>query len=607
LSVRPRDMQEIALGRANYRLAVGHALAPTRFERSLSIVKGSTRPDLYSAYAPARCALPARLALVLLCGLSISAPLAGCSTTGNHASEGGGAAAPATSANTLRQPLTTEPTTLDPALVEDGTTIDLLQNIFEGLVTWDENNRIAPNLAEKWEVSPDGTVYTFHLKHGVKFHQNGREVKAADFKYSIERACDPQMKSQTASTYLKDIVGVTDRIYKNAAEVSGIKAIDDYTLQITIDAFKPYWLGNMTYPTGFVVCREEVEKNGGKVDEKSAIGTGPFILSEFRRGYQVTLTANPGYHRGRPKLDAIVRPILKDATTRLNKYEAGELDIVDVAPSDLEHVHGDPKLSGDLKAFPRAAIWYLALNQAAANSPFTKKEVRRAFAMAIDKAQIVRVALHDQAEVANGIVPPGVLGYNPDVTPLPFNPARAKVLLAQAGYPNGQGFPRLSLTFRQDMPQVSETAEVVRQQLKSNLGVEVQLSAMEWGTFLKERTARTMPFAHLRWAADYLDPQDFLSVLLHTSKKVGDQDDHPENGVGYSNSEFDRLCDTADVEHDPNKRIKEYRDAEQMAVNDAPWVPLYFQKDLELVKPRVGHLRDSLFGHLPHITTTVGP
>ncbi len=548
--------------------------------------------------------------LALVCAAAL---LPGCTVTKNPPGTGTGGGissggAVTTNANTLRYALTAEATTLDPATVQDGTTIDLLQCIFEGLVKWDEKNRIVPGMAEKWEISPDGKTYTFHIRHNVKFH-NGREMTAEDIKYSFERSCDPATKSQTASDYLKDIVGAADRIANKAgvSEISGIKVVDPYTLTITIDSPKPYWLGNMTYPTGYVVCKEEISRTGGAVSELSASGTGPFKLAEFKSNYRVVLAANPDYYGGKPKVDFIERPVMIDANLRLNNYEADKLDIVDLSPRDLDRISADPKMSSDLKEFPRAATWYLALNQDAPGSPFTKREVRQAFAMAIDKPEIIRVALKGKATLANAVVPPGMDNYAPKITPLPYDPAKAKALLAKAGYPGGSGFPTLTLSFRQDYPWVADTAQITASQLKANLGITVQLRPMEWGVFLKERTAKSMAFSHLRWGADYLDPQNFLSVLLHSSKKVNGVEDHPENGVGYNNPEFDRLCDQADVEMDTTKRMALYAQAEQIAINDAPWVTVYYQRDLELIKPRVGHLRDSLLGHLPHLTTTVQP
>jgi ABC-type transport system substrate-binding protein len=505
--------------------------------------------------------------------------------------------------------MTTPPTDLDPARVQDGDTIDLLQNVFEGLVMWNPQSQVVPNLAESWQVSPDGRTYTFHIRPGVKFH-NGRAVTAEDFKYSLDRACDPATKSQTVSDYLNDIVGAADCYTGKAKGVAGVKAINAGILQITIDAPKAYWLGKMTYPTGYVVCKEAIEQNHGTLDEKAMIGTGPFKLaapSDFQRGYQVTLTAFDDYHGGRPKLDKIVRPILIDASTRFDKYEADEIDYTVVTPSDLDHINGDPKLKPDLKKYERAATWYVALNQAAKDSPFKNPLVRQAFNLAIDKKEVVHVALKDMVPVADSIVPPHMGSYVSTCKPLPFDPVKARQLLAQAGYPDGKGFPVLPFTYREGRPEIADTAQVIARQLKTNLNITVQCQAMDWGQFLQERNRKSMALSHLRWGADYLDPQDFLSVLLHTSKVVNGQEDHPENGVGYSNPQYDRLCDQADVAQDPQKRMKLYQDAEQIAITDCPWVPLYFQRDLELDKPRIANIRDSLLGHLPHLTTTVQP
>ena len=527
--------------------------------------------------------------------LSLLMVLSGCTAHKNDNPAAGSTA----SGSILRYPMTAEPTTFDPALVEDGTTIDLLQQVFEGLVIWGEDNQIHGNLAEKWDISADGKTYTFHLKPGAKFH-NGREVTADDFKYSWERACDPATLSTVAKTYLKDIVGVAEVVAKKTKTIAGVKAIDKSTLQVTLDGFKPYWLGNMTYPCAYVVCREEVEKNAGKISDTapaSLTGTGPFKFASIQRGSQVSLTAFDGYHEGRPKLDGIVRPIVKDASQRINKYAVGDVDIVDVSPNDLDRINSDPKLKPDLKSFPRASIWYVALNSAAAGSPFGNLKVRQAFAAAADKSQIIQVAMHGQADSADGIVPPGVPGRNEHIHAIAYDPVKAKALLAEAGFPNGKDFPTLTISFRNDYPQVQKASEMLAAQWKANLNIEVQPRGVEWGQYLKERDKRTQAIGHLRWGADYLDPQNFLSTLLRTGAE--------ENKVGYNNPAFDKLCDAADVEQDQAKRFAMYQQAEQMAVDEAPFVPLYFQRDLELVSPRVGNLHDSLFGHRPHVLTTL--
>lgn len=531
---------------------------------------------------PIRHVIAAALAVIALGGCARRAPQASYVVNGN---------------NVFRYALQSRPTTLDPAVVEDGDTIDLLMQVFEGLVQWSEQNEVVPNIAEKWEISPDGRVYTFHLKRGVRFHRPfDREVTADDFVYSINRSLLPSTKSATAMNYLNDIVGAREVADGKARQVSGLKAVDKYVLQITLSRRKPYFLGKLTYPTAYVVCREAVEKNGGRIDERSMIGTGPFALAEYRPGYSVLLASNAAYHGGRPVLDGLERPILPDSTSRQTRYESGGTDITDVQRADLSRIRNDPVLKKQLREFPRANIWYLALNQKAF-PPFRDRRVRQAFAHALDKDAVIRLALQGTAVRANGIIPPGVPGHNPAFRGLPYDPARARRLLAEAGYPGGRGFPRLTITFRQGYKFIEDAVVAIRSDLKRNLGIECDIQQVEWAQFLTQRANGTMPCYHLRWAADYLDPQNFLSLMLRTGS--------PENTIGYSNPEFDRLCDQADVEPDPQKRLALYGRAERIAVEDAPWVPMYHLRDVELHKPYVRGLRDSLMGHLPHIRTTV--
>lgn len=489
----------------------------------------------------------------------------------------------------------TRPTQLDPAMVEDGDTIDMLMSVFEGLVQWDEHNQLVPNIARSWDISPDGKTYTFHLADGVRFH-NGRTLTAADFVYSITRGLSPSLHSTTAPTYLNDIVGGEDVRTGKSATLAGIKAVDDKTLQIQIDAPRAYFLAKLTYPTAYAVCKEVIEANNGQFNEKTMVGTGPFRVLTCRPDYKIVLGANKAYHGPKPILSGVERPVMTDSNTRQNAYEGGQLDFVDVQRGDLDRVRQDPTLSKQLHEFPRAAIWYLALNQQAFE-PFKKKDVRRAFAYAIDKDELIRLAFKGTVQKANGIIPPGVPGYDAAFQGIPYDPAKAKALLAAAGYPGGKGFPRLEISFRQGYQYISDSVMSIRNSLQRNLGIEVTARQVEWGQFLNERNQGTMPCYHLRWSADYLDPQDFLSLMLHTGAK--------ENTLGYSNPQFDRLCDRADVEQNPQRRAALYHQAEQVAVNDVPWVCIYFQHDIELHKPYVHGTRDCLMGHLPPITVSV--
>jgi ABC-type oligopeptide transport system substrate-binding subunit len=399
-------------------------------------------------------------------------------------------------------------------------------------------------------------------------------------------------------TYLNDIVGARDVADGKTQTVRGIKAVDDDHLQIEIDAPKAYFLSKLTYPTGYVVCREAVDAAGGQIDERNVVGTGPFLLQEYRRGAQIVLTANPAYYDGRPRLDRIERQIVLDAGTRHQMFEAGQLDIVDVSTADLEQDRKDPELAQKIKMFDRPAIFYCAMNQRA-YAPFRDRRVRQAFNHAIDKRRLVQTVLMGVNQPAEGIVPPGVPGHDPAFRGLAFDPERARALLAEAGHPGGKDMPPLTLTFRERVPDIKRVAEVVAEMLRTNLGISVTLHELEWGKFLAERNRGTMPFYFLRWMADYLDPQNFLSVMLHSQAQ--------ENTIGYRNPAYDRLCDAADVERDPAKRMALYRQAERMVVQDAAWIPIYFQRDVELWNPRLQGVEDMLMGHLPHKRTTLAP
>jgi oligopeptide transport system substrate-binding protein len=496
---------------------------------------------------------------------------------------------------TLRLAQTAEPTTFDPALVQDGPTIEVLMHLYDGLVQWTTENKLAPAIAERWEVGENGRLYTFHLRPDVKF-SNGRTVTAADFVYGMTRALLPAARSSVAMTYLNDIVGARAVADGKATTLDGVTAVDDHTLRIKIDAPKAYFLSKLTYPTAYAVCREAIEGNGGQIDERNVVGTGPFRLGEYRRGEHLLLVANDTYFEGRPKLDQIDRLIVLDAGTRHQMYEAGQLDIVDVSTADLEQDQRDARLSKELRKFDRPAVFYCAMNQTAF-PPFRDRRVRQAFNEAIDRRRLIQTVLMGVNQPAEGIVPPGVPGYDAAFKGLDFDPAQARRLLGEAGYPDGKGFPALTLTFRERVPDIKRSAEVVAEMLRTNLGVTVTLHELEWGKFLAERNRGSMPFYFLRWMADYLDPQNFLSVMLHSGA--------PENTIGYHNPTFDRLCDQADTMQDPQRRLALYHQAETLVVQDAAWVPIYFQKDVELWNPRLQGVEDMLLGHLPHKRTTL--
>ena len=531
---------------------------------------------------------------------------AGCNNSGGTGSgqagtgkSGGGKGS--TTPGVLKYPLTAEPTTLDPALVRDGPTIDMMQQVHEGLVGWNEKNEVVPLVAKEMpKITDGGKTYTFTIRDEAKFH-NGRAVTAEDVKYSITRSLDKKLNSPVALNYLDDIVGAKEWAAGTTADLAGVKAIDPKTVQITLVAPRAYFLGKLTYATAYVLPKEEVEKGeknesgAFSIGEKNCVGCGPFKLKEYLRQSRVVLEANADYWSGKPKLTRIERPIILDSKTARNLYDSGELDYVTLEKGDYEQDKDNPDLKNDIKKWDRSATYYLGLNQTN-YAPFKDKRVRQAVAHTINKGAIVKDVLLGINEQAEGVVPKGIFSYDPQFKGLAYDVDAAKKLLADAGFPGGKGLPPLTLYFREQQPDLRKTGEVVKEQLAA-IGVPVSPNEMEWGAFLKLNEAKKTDFFHMRWSADYIDPQNFLSLLLATGA--------PENYTGYSNPEYDKLCKTADAETDQAKRTALYRQAEKIVIDDAPWVPLYYQKDLELMKPYVTGIRDSLMGHLPHVTTEV--
>jgi oligopeptide transport system substrate-binding protein len=282
---------------------------------------------------------------------------------------------------------------------------------------------------------------------------------------------------------------------------------------------------------------------------------------------------------------------MEDSEARYSAYKRGELDILALQRQNVADAKSDPKLGKELNFFPRPSIYYVGMNLGMVPQ-FKDKRVRQAFAMAIDRDQIVNEVLGGQNTRADSILPPGVLCHRDKAAIYPFDVQRAQQLLAEAGYPGGKGFPALKINHRSGQTDVALVADNVAQQLHTNLGIAVSPSMIEWTAYLQIYNSKKNPFFHMRWAADYLDPQDFISLFFMS--------DGAENKIGYNNPQVDALCKQADADMNGDERKQLYAKAEDIVLQDAPWVPIYFQRDAELISPRVKGLRNSVFGHLPH-------
>lgn len=490
--------------------------------------------------------------------------------------------------DTLRIGLAVSPTTFDPGKVQDVETTGVLQNVYEGLVTWDDKNHVTPCLSDKWEVKDGGKTYDFHLRKGVLF-QNGDPLTAEDVVFSFKRASDPAFGSPTAANYLDDIDGF-------GTPNMAITAKDPETVEIKLKAARPYFLGKLTYPCAMAVSKKAVGEGKEIKDPAQMIGTGPFKIGKYTPDVDLSMPAYASYWMGSPKLKEVVYAITKDFQTRLSKFKAGELHIIGVIRNEVPGIKDSPDLGKDLITNPRPAVAYVAMNPLA-YPPFADRRVRQAVAMAIDRKRIVTDLLHDINPSAGGILPPGIDGARKDPEKgLKFDPDAAAKLLADAHYPGGKGLPDLELCFRVQTADTKVVAEAMQSEL-TKIGIPVKLREMEWGSMLKDRNANKLPFMLLSWYADYLDPQNFLSVLLTTHGSG--------NHFGYSNPQVDALCDQADKEQDPQKRIQLYQQAEDIVLQDAPWFPLYYPVDPELQSPKVAGLKRNLFGDMPFWQVTV--
>ncbi|MDH4138245.1 MAG: peptide ABC transporter substrate-binding protein [Anaerolineae bacterium] len=471
-----------------------------------------------------------------------------------------------------------DPPTLDPHLSMDATSAAYIVEIFSGLVTLSPELEVVPDIAERWEVSEDGTVYTFYLRDDAKFH-DGKPVTARDFKYSFERVCDPWTGSVVADLYLGDIVGANEKLYGFVDEVSGVEVVDDHTLQITIDAPKSYFLGKLTHSTAFVVDKDNVERGGYTWTDKPN-GTGPFKLKEYRFGRQIVLEPNDLYY-GEPKPSVEQVNFILAGGSAMTMYENGELETVPVGLNDIERVT-DPTnpLNKELTIVSTMSTYYLGFN--VNQPPFDDVKVRQAFNYALDKQRIMDVIYKKTVPAATGVVPPTMPDYhNEDLEVLSYDPDKALELIAESKYGDVADLPEITLYTTGAGGATSRLIEAVIGMYKENLGVDVAIQQTEWATFLSDISQEENPYQmySIGWIADYPDPENFLDVLFHSEKS--------ENHMGYSNPELDELLEKARTEQDPEERLKLYQEVEQIIINDAPWVPLFYEVEYWLTKPYV--------------------
>ncbi len=475
---------------------------------------------------------------------------------------------------------------LDPPLAGASQSVGVISLVFEGLVRLDSNLNVLPAGAESWDVKDGGKTFIFHIRKGLKF-ANGDPVTADDFAYSLNRAFSPDFANGNAGYYLSNIVGSTDVTQGKAKTITGVKVIDPQTLEIDLQIPSVYFLYQLTFPASFVVSKKAVEANPTTWTD-TAFGTGAFMVKEWKHNQSVTLVPNPNYWLGKPQLQEIDMPFILDPATALKLYQTGELDIMGTYNFPTDQISAVSK-SPEFKQFNQFFVAYIGFNNAKA--PFNDVRVRQAFAKAVDKATLINKVLESAVVQADTIIPPGMPGFNQASTQIQaLNVADAKKLLADAGFADGKGFPKIAFTINNQDPNFAKIAAALQQMWKENLGVDVDINTEELAKFNDDLTATAnnptdpaaLNFYISVWGADYPDPQNFVSQQLRTD--VGNNNGH------YSNVEFDKLVDQADVETDQAKRLSLYQQAEQIALTEVGWLPLYYGKANLLMRATVSGL-----------------
>ncbi|HKQ96666.1 MAG TPA: ABC transporter substrate-binding protein [Candidatus Polarisedimenticolia bacterium] len=480
-----------------------------------------------------------------------------------------------------------DPPNLDPALVTDNLSDAVTSNVFRGLVAMDPATlAVQPAVADSWTVSGDGLAYAFHLRPGVVFH-NGRALTADDVAWSFKRLLAKPTNSPRR-WLLEPVAGAADFIDGKTPEVAGIvvEAPDRITLRLD-KPFAPF-LGMLTM-TGASIIPREVYEDPSRGYLRAPVGCGPFRLTRWEQANVLEMAAFDRYYGGRPAIDRVQVRIIENRATALEAYRAGDLDSLDEVPTDLT-----PDIEKDVHRYPFIGVGYIGFNLDLA--PFKgNPALRKAINYAVDKEYLWGKLLPGGNISGRGIIPPGIPGYDETLPGYPYDEAKARSLLAQAGYPGGKGLAPISLWVN-----TSEDNRQIALQIQSDLGkvgIPIKVKEVDWAAYLHavEGTPSTPGEAQMfrfGWYLDYPDADAVLRLQLH-SKNVGPAG----NYFRYRNAGFDRLVDEALVMNDPAARADAYRRAERIAVmDDAVWLFLNYFGSATLFKPYVQGIVDTPLG-----------
>ena len=484
----------------------------------------------------------------------------------------------------------TEPQSLDPQIATGVPEHHVISAVMEGLVLKDRRTlEPRPGVAKSWDVSEDGRVYTFHLRENAKW-SNGDMHTAHDYVWSWWRALQTTLGNQYAYMLfpIKNAKRYYDGETSDFSDV-GVKAIDDRTLRVTLTNPTPYFLQLLDHYSLFPIHKATVEKFG-RADERGTrwsyegnlVGNGPYKLEEWKINRHITVTRNPYYwDEANVSINSIVFKPVDNAVTEERMFRAGALHVTSSIPADKIAIYQE-KSAPELKITPYLGTYFYRLN---IDTPQLKdKRVRRALGMAIDRKQLVENITKGGQIPAYTMTPPGTMGYFPKST-LNFDPEAAKQLLAEAGYPNGEGFPPVEILYNTNEGH-RKIAVALQEMWKNYLNIDIKLLNQEWKVYLATESAGDYQISRGGWIGDYVDPNNFLDMFLCNGGN---------NRTGWCNEEYDRLIlEVAPSQSSHEERLKIFQQAETMLLEDMPIIPVYTYTSIKLLHPSVKNFDDNI-------------
>jgi ABC-type transport system substrate-binding protein len=467
---------------------------------------------------------------------------------------------------------TYDPRSLDPALSTDVPTGRAVGYVFDGLVRFTPDAQVVPGLARSWDVTPDGLTYTFHLRTGVKFH-DGRPFVARNVVGSFQRVLDPKTKGGRGWP-LYPIDGAKAYADGKGRNIPGLSAPNDSTVIIRLSEPFAIFPKLLAMPVAAIVP-DSVPSNFGE----HPIGTGPWKFVEWRHDDYLKFAANTSYFEGRPKSDSLMARIIPEPSTAVAEFESGNVDVLYVPEGETRNWEQTDEKKAMLESAPALRVFYIAINTT--RGPLADVRVRQALNYATDAKSILEGIVSGRGNLAAGVIPPALPGGDSARKGYTRDVAKAKQLLAAAGFPNGIDVELWS----SQTPPFPRIAQTVQANLK-DAGVRVTLIQRDASSMREAARAGKTDMALKDWFADYPDAENFLYPLLHTANK----------GVGgnvsfYSNPQFDKLVSDARREQDEAKRTAMYKQADELAYQDAPMIYLFFYKELYAVQPWITNFK----------------